>query len=718
MSEPEALISRRQFVIGAVAVGAAASGGMLLGYTAATGVFNVFLEITPDNVIWITGPQSEMGQGVHDGLPKILAEELDADWSLVQVRLPTGDDRFVNPLTKRQRTANSDSTIMYFELLRKVGAIARAMLVSAAAKRWSVAAAECTAALSEVKHVASGRSATFGALAGEAALTAPPTEVWLKLPSEFKLIGTSTLRKDTPAKTDGSAVFGIDVRLPGMLYAALRRAPQVQSKLVRFDRDAALQLPGVVDAFEIPDGVAVVARSTWQARQAAERLSAVFDSAASADVLHEGMRARLLTALGDDAAALPGRPAFGGRPYDRAATLAALGAGTIHEWHYEVPYLAHAALEPLCATALVRDDSCEVWVPTQQPDRARDVAAKESGVSREHCKINVTFLGGGFGRKWEVDFVRQAVQIAAHVKNTPVKLTWTREQDFQHDRYRPAHRVRTRVAIGADGSIQAMHSRISGISMWKYQGRTPFPGVGDLFALGLLINDKYQFPNKYTDYVETPFPVPVGTWRSVSASMNGFFGESAIDDVAAVTREDPYQLRRKLLVAEPRLLAALNLVAQKAGWDTKLSKGRGRGIAIGVGFDSICAQVIEVTARGKKIKVDRIVCAFDCGTVIDPHNVKAQVESGVIWGLSAARDGQIHFDKGAARETNFHLGPVLRSNQVPKIEVHLIASAAKPGGAGEAGVPPVAPALASAIFMATGSRPRRLPIIESGFTFE
>ena len=507
-----------------------------------------------------------------------------------------------------------------------------------------------------------------------------------------------------------------------MLHAALRRSPTVASKVVGFDRDAALSLPGVIDAFVVPDGVALVANSTWNARRAAEALNATFDDAPAQNVDTDGMRARLRSALDDDAKALAGRPMPGFPAFDKATTLSALaGAARRLEWEYEVPFLAHAALEPLCATAVVRADEAEVWAPTQQPDRTRDMMAQVTGLPRERCKLHVTFLGGGFGRKWEVDFVRQAVQIAKGVAasrpGTPVKLTWTREQDFRHDRFRPAHLVRTRAGIDAEGKLVAMHSRTTGISMWKYHGRPSVPGMADPFAAGWLINDNYRFPNKYIDYVETPEPVPVGTWRSVSQSMNCFFSESAIDDVAFASKRDPLEFRLEMCASDARATAVLRKAAELAGWGKKLPKGRGRGIALALGYDSYCAEVVEVSVKNRKVKIERIVAVFDCGMMIDPHNVEAQVEGGVIWGLSAAIDGQIHFANGAAVEDNFHTAPILRINQTPRIEVHLLKTDHKSGGAGEASVPGVAPALASAIHMASGERPRRLPIIASGFEF-
>ncbi|MBM4198880.1 MAG: xanthine dehydrogenase family protein molybdopterin-binding subunit, partial [Gammaproteobacteria bacterium] len=697
-------MKRREFLV----AGGTVAGGFWLGATlpeavfaAISGRFNAYLEIGADGTIHITCPQSEMGQGIHDGLPKILAEELAARWEDVRVRMPSADDAFINPITKRHRTANSESTNIYFGLLRTTGAAARDMLIAAAAQRWSVPAAECRASASRVTHAASGRSASYGELAAAAAALPVPSAPVLKDPKEFTLIGRATPRKDTPAKVDGSLIFGIDVALPGMLHAALRRSPTVASKVLSFDRDAALSLPGVVDAFVVPDGIAVVANSTWNARRAAEALDATFDDTAAQNVDTDGMRARLRKALDDDAKALAGRPMPGFPAFDKAATMAALeSAARRLQWEYEVPFLAHAALEPLCATAVVRADEAEVWAPTQQPDRTRDMLAQITGLPRERCKLHVTFLGGGFGRKWEVDFVRQAVQIAKGVAatrpGTAVKLTWTREQDFRHDRFRPAHLVRTRAGLDAEGKLVAMHSRTTGISMWKYHGRPSVPGMADPFAAGWLINDNYRFPNKYIDYVETPEPVPVGTWRSVSQSMNCFFSESAIDDVAFATKRDPLELRLEMCASDARATAVLRKAAELASWGKKLPKGRGRGIALALGYDSYCAEVVEVTVKNRQVKIERIIAVFDCGMMIDPRNVDAQVEGGVIWGLSAAIDGQITFANGAAVEDNFHTSPILRINQTPRIEVHLLKTEHKSGGAGEASVPGVAPALASA----------------------
>lgn len=726
-------MKRRHFL----KAGAGATGGLWLAATMfpevgestiasppSGGRFSAYLEITPSGEIFITCPQAEMGQGIHDGLPKILAEDLEARWGDVTVRLAGGDDAYINPLTRRHRTASSESIMIYYALLREAGATARDMLRIAAASRWGVPLEHCIARASRIEHAPSHRSLSFGELADEAArvplpLAAAPV---LKDVAQFTLIGTATPRKDTPAKVDGSAVFGIDVQLPGMVHAALRRSPAVSARVLAFDRDAALALPGVIDAFVIPDGVAIVATSTWLAQRAAQTIDVSFDDTASAEVDTLGMRARMRAALTEDARAIVGRPGRGQPSYDKEATQRALAkADRTFEWDYEVPFVAHAALEPPCATVVVRANDVEAWVPTQQQDRVRDVMSQVTGIPRARCTLHATLVGGSFGRKWEVDYVRQAVQIAREVAKrrpgTPVKLTWTREQDFRHDRFRPAHLVRTRVGVDAQGRIHAMHSRTTGVSLWRYQNRPPIPGAADLFVVSGLISDTYRIAHKYVDYVETPEPIPVGTWRAVSHSMNGFFAESAIDDVAVATRRDPLELRLELCAEDPRAVAVLRKVAELTDWRRRLPKGHGRGLSLALAYNAYCAEVVEVVVKESRVEISRIVAVFDCGLVIDPRNVEAQVEGGIIWGLSAAIDGEIRFAKGGAVEDNFHTAPILRLPQTPRIEVHLLRTAHPCGGAGEASVPGVAPALASAIQMASGTRPRRLPLISAGFSF-
>ncbi len=711
----------------------ALSGGLLLRISPsaasaadAAARFNAYLEITPDGRIRITSPQSEMGQGIHDALAKILAEELEADWSDVDIVLPTADDGLINPVTRRHRTAASESVVIYRDVMRRLGASAREMLLQAASDRWQVDVSECSAERSAIHHRATGRQLSYATLALAAAALPVPERARFKEPQDYRLVGHTTPRKDTPPKVTGRAIYGIDVTRPGMLYAALRRSPAVASRVKSFDRTLALARPGVVDAFEVEEGVAIIATSTWTAWRAAAELEVDFDETPAQAFDSEALRKTMHAALDADRDARLGR-ALNGPPYDRDATLKALSSAPRQaEWSYEVPFLAHAALEPLCATAVVYADRAEVWAPTQQPDRCRDAIAAITGLPRERCTLHVTFLGGGFGRKWETDFVRQAVTIAREVARTrpgtPVKLTWTREQDFLHDRFRPAHVARSRVGLNEEGQLLAVHSRITGPSIFTFQKRNLPPGVADPFATGLLINDFYRIPMRLADYVETQAPVPIGTWRSVAQSQNGFFAESTIDDVAAFAKRDPWALRRELCAHDPRALAVLDRVAELGEWNRPLGKGRGnasrgRGISLSIAYGSYCAEIVEVTVVGRRVTIDKIVAVFDCGLMIDPGTVDAQISGGIIFGLSAAIDGEIRFEQGAAVQRNFDSAPVLRMSQTPKIVVHLLRTDHAPGGAGEASVPGVAPALASAIHMATGARPRRLPLVADGWEF-
>jgi CO/xanthine dehydrogenase Mo-binding subunit len=399
------------------------------------------------------------------------------------------------------------------------------------------------------------------------------------------------------------------------------------------------------------------------------------------------------------------------RPLDRAATEAALASAPRRlEVEYEVPYLAHLTMEPMTAAALVDGDGCRVWAATQQLDRTRELAAQLTGHPIERVHVESTYGGGGFGRRWELDFVRQAVQAAKAVPGRPVKLIWTREQDTQHDYYRPAFAVRTRIALGDDG-IAGMHSRIAGQSVWRFQGKPQIPRTADPSAAALLIYDVYDFPNKYIDFVEMPWRVPVGLWRSVTLSQNAFFGESAIDEAARALGRDPYEFRRQLLAKHPKLVAVLDAVAKASGWGGKLPAGRGRGIAISHGFDSICAQVAEVELRGREVHVRRLTCAFDCGRVISPSGLEAQLEGGMLFGLSAALRGKLTLAGGAVQESNFNDQQIVRMQETPQLQIVLVPSGEKPGGAGEAAVPCVAPAVANAIAAAGGPRLRRLPML-------
>ncbi len=717
-------VSRRGFLQASAAtalvLGLRVDGNVVAATESDTGRFSAFLEITPEGAIRITTPSTELGQGIHSNLPRIVAEELEANWADVEVVMPYADAAFVSPITGRHRTASSESVKIYYEQLRGIGATARDMLCAAAAQQWQVAPAECRAGASVVRHPSTGREATYASLATAASRLPVPANPRKKRPDEFKLIGKAIERKDLLDKVRGKTVFGIDVVLPGMLHAALRMPQQAGGDIASFDAGSVLKLLGVVAAVRVEGAVAVIADSFWRARKAAESLKVEFKPGPSDGLDADTIRDRLRSRLDDDAVAVPfpdidtQSEVSKARPLDRAATERALSsAQQILTLEYEVPYLAHLTMEPMVSTALVTADACQIWIPSQQPDRGREAAAQITGLPLEKVRMNITFAGGGFGRKWELDFLRQSVQAAAAVPGRPVKLTWTREQDVQHDFYRPAYLARSRIALAAD-RITGMHSRLVGQSIWRFQKKPLIPGMGDPTAASLLIYDIYDFPNKYIDHVDVNLNIPVGLWRSVTLSQNAFFAESAIDEAAFALGRDPYEFRLAMLERHPRIRKVLETVARRASWDKRLPRGHGRGIALSAAFGSICAQVAEVSIEKDRLRVHGLACAFDCGRQIDPGMIRAQLEGGMVFGLSAALRGDITFRDGAVVESNFHDQPILRINETPPMTIDLIDGDAPPGGAGEAAVPAVAPALANAIFAASGRRIRRLPFSASG----
>jgi isoquinoline 1-oxidoreductase beta subunit len=704
-----------------------AGGGLMLGLAVAPGAqaaltpvrgeaggaaLNAYVSIAADGVITIVTPGAEMGQGVYQGMPKIVAEELDADWSRVLVKLSPAGAVFNSPVNKRQRSANSDGIMSYYEGLRRVGATARAMLVSAAAQRWKVDPSTVKTRESRLIHPDGKTSLSYADVATAAAALPVPAEVALKDAGAFTLIGKDFARKDIPAKVMGTAVFGMDLEMPGMLYAALRHVDVAGAKLASFDAAKAQGMPGVRKVVQVGEAVGVIADSYWQAQQAADALELTAGEGERAE--SEAIRARILKALDATEGVLPfpvgfagGKPDFGAAPEVIDAAIA--GAAHSFDFVYEVPYLAHATMEPLCCTAKVENGKCEIWGPLQCADAVPPDVAKAIGIPAEAVTVNRTFIGGGFGRKNERDFVIESVLLAQAMPGRPVMMVWSRSEDMRNDYYRPAFAARMRAGVDKDGKVLAMHGRIAGQSLITTAPMRR-PGMADFGMAGDLISNKYPSGPARVEAVEIEAPLRTGYWRSVSASQNGFFQEAFVDEIAAKLKRDPLAYRRQQVAEDPRSVAVLDLLAQKSGWADKRAKGTGIGCSLMTGWNARCAQAIEVEVSDKTLMVKRIVCVFDCGQVIDPDNVVAQMEGGIVFGLSAALFGKITVKEGVVEQSSFADYPVVLLRSAPKIEVHLVKSGAGIGGVGEAGVPGVAPALTGAIFAATGKRLRTLPI--------
>ncbi|MEC3947425.1 xanthine dehydrogenase family protein molybdopterin-binding subunit [Sphingobium sp. HWE2-09] len=711
-------LNRRGFLAlgGGLAVGAALGVPDKAGAQTPDARLNAYVTISPDGAVEIVTPGAEMGQGVADALPRIVAEELDADWSRVTVRLSGASSAFAAK-NKRQRSANSDAVTGYYDVLRQVGASARAMLVAAAAARWSVDPGTITTQDGRLTHAASGRTMVYGDVAVDAAKIPVPTSVPLKDRKGFRLIGQNFPRKDIPAKVDGTALFGMDLVLPDMLYAAIRHVPVAGGTLGPVAPEPALAVPGVRKVVPVGNAVGVVADRYWQAQKGALALDLSAQPGPRID--SATLRQRIVAGLDRSDGWLPFPIAFDGQKPDMGASADTidnmLAAASVKvEATYEVPYLAHATMEPLCCTALVQGDSCEIWGPLQCADVVAPELAKITGLPAEAIMVNRTYLGGGFGRKNERDFVHQAVRLAMAVPGRPVMLIWPRDEDMRNDFYRPGFAARLTAGVAADGSITAMRGRISGQPL-STMSQFRFPGLADGAVAGGLLSPDYALGAQRIDAVEIDGPVRTGYWRSVSGSQNGFFSEAIIDEIAAKLKRDPLEYRLAIAKDDPRTRAVLQQVGEKAGWGKPMPKGHGRGIALATGWGSRCAMVVEVAVEGKALRVDRIVCAFDCGQQIAPDNIVSQLEGAAIFGLSAALFGKITLKDGAVVEGSFGDYPVLLMRSAPRIEVHLVSSDAPVGGVGEAGVPAIAPALCSAIHAATGRRIRALPIIDAGF---
>lgn len=695
----------------------AASGGLLVGLylpgksklalarDQSESVFmpNAFVRIGTDDRVTVIVNHSEMGQGVYTALPMLLAEDLDADWKKVGFEPAPVDPKYNHPVFGMQITGGSTSVWSSFDQFRQAGAAARAMLIAAAAERWGVDPATLRTESGAVLD-RKNRKLTYGQVAEAAAKMTPPAQVTLKDPKTFKLIGKPVKRLDTAEKVDGKAVFGIDVKLPQMLTAVVARAPIFGAKMKTFDDSRARSMPGVRKIVAVPSGVAVIADTFWRAKMAREALRVDWDEGA----MHAFSTGQMMEQYREQAKS-PGKSVRREGDPDAAFAKAARKIEAV----YEVPYLSHAMMEPLDCAVDLRADSCEIWTGTQFQTVDRANAAKVAGLPNEKVQIHTTFLGGGFGRRAnpQSDFVVEAVHLAK-AAGVPVKVVWTREDDMQGGWYRPAFLHAIAGGVDATGNPVSWRSRLVGQSIFagspfegwmKEKGYDPasVEGAEDL---------PYAIPNLAIEYHQTEVNVPVQWWRSVGHTHTGFAVECFIDELAALARKDPYKFRRALLLKHPRYLRVLDLAAQKAGWGKPLPKGRGRGIAVHFSFESYNAQVAEVSVRDGKVRVHRIVSVIDCGRYVNPDIIAAQLEGGAIFGASAALFQELTFENGRLQQTNFHSFPMMRMNECPEIETHIMKSNEKSGGIGEPGVPCTAPAIANAVFAAAGKRIRKLPI--------
>jgi len=682
-------------------------------------LFDVWLKISPDNTVTAIVPHAEMGQGIHTTLAMMLADELDADWSRVNIIEAPAHKEYANYALARGHTVGDiefpgwlvDSVdglffrgaqAMAVQLtggstavrttgqiaMRVTGAAARTVLLQAAADAWQVPADEVFARKSMIYHANSGRRATFAQFAAAAAELPLPSKPSLKSSSAFKIMGTSPQRLDIPAKVDGSASFGIDARPPGMKYAAIKAAPVFGDRIRSVDTSLIQDMPGVRKAINLGNAVAVVADAYWQAKQALDRLVVEFDDSGNSRWEQSGIFKQFAADLDASAAANDEQVDL-----ETGNTRKALAmADRIIDAEYRVPYLAHATMEPMNCTAWVHGGECELWLGSQNPLGVAKDAGKAIGIDPDNVTVHNQFLGGGFGRRGFSDFAVQAARIAADV-HYPVKLVWSREEDIRHDHYRQACISRFRAGLNAEGYPTAWHNHY--VNKRNPEEAPHIP---------------YGIDNQRIVHTESRTHVPWGYWRSVDHSLHAFFTESFIDEMAVAARRDPYEYRRELLADAPRFRAVLDLAAEKAEWHGPLAKNHGRGIALHRSFGTTVAQVVEVEVKDGTARVRRVICAVDAGFAIHPDGLAAQMESGIAYGLTAALYGEISIQKGAVAESNFDDYPMLRMDAAPTVETHIINGGESLGGAGEAGTPPIGPALANAIFDATGMRIRELPI--------
>jgi isoquinoline 1-oxidoreductase subunit beta len=665
---------------------------------------NAFLRIAPDGTVTVVLAHAEMGQGMWTGLVMLLAEELDLDWTKLKVEHAPTAAAYAHPFFGIQMTGGSTSIAGEFDRYRQVGAMARTLLVQAAAQKWNVPVAECRALKGEV--IAGTRRASFGELAEAAAGLPRPTQVTLKPPSSWTVIGKPRKRLDSGAKVTGSADFGMDVHFPGLYTALVARSPYFGGRMKRFDGAPALKVRGVKAVVQVPSGVAVVAENFWAAKLGRAALDVEWDPG-DGGAIDTAELARSYRALAAQPGGVKAKAAG-----DPAAAMKT--AAKVVEAEYDLPYLAHAPMEPLNCTVRITADKCEIWTGTQLQTVDQGTAAQITGLKPEQVEIHTQFLGGGFGRRATPtsDFVREAVEVAKAAK-LPVKTVWTREDDIHGGYYRPQFFHKVKVGLDAKGAPVAWQHMLVGQS---FLIGTPFEGMVkdgvDPTAVEGVFDSPYvtDLPDHLVEHHAPKSPVTTLWWRSVGHSHSGFVMETFVDELAKAAGQDPLAYRRARLAKHPRHLGALDLAAAKAGWGRPRPRGRFRGLAVHESFSSYVAQVAEVSVEAGRIRVHRVVCAIDCGTAVNPAGVVAQLESAVVFGLSAALHGEITLREGRVQQSNFHDYPALRLNEMPVVEVHIVPSTEKPSGVGEPGVPPIAPAVANAVFAATGQRLRRLPL--------
>jgi isoquinoline 1-oxidoreductase subunit beta len=717
-SAPRALSRRRFLIATSSAAGGLAIGVMLPGAAGAEPIapapwdktapadaseVNAWILIEPDDSVVIRVAQSEMGEGIFTSLPMIVAEELACDWTKVRAEYASANRNLLEDnVYQRMGTGGSRAVRASREFLQQAGASARARLIAAAARRWNVAASECEARNGQVLHSASGRSLGYGALAADAAQVTLDAEPAIKTPDQYTLIGQPTARLDTTVKITGQAQFGIDTRRPDMLYAAVATCPVFGGKVARYDASAAEGKRGIVAVVPVDGGVAVVADRFWRAKQALASMPIEWDKGAAASTDSAQFRQAYRDALTGPAATARS---------ESDATAAMTAAGKTVEALYEVPHLAHATMEPLNCTAHWQPDRVDVWIGTQNPDAALKRAAAAGGLKPEQAFVHNCFLGGGFGRRAVNDELSQAVAVSKAV-GRPVKLVWTREEDMRHDRYRPQAAIRFKAGLGADGLPTAWQIRTAVGSIRRSLGMDePKDGVEPQAVEGLA-NLPYRADNLLVECVLKNTHVPVMFWRSVGSSQNAFAVESFVDELAHAAGQDPYQFRRALLQDKADFLAVLDKLAEKGNWGQALPARKGRGIALHESFGTIVGEIAEVAVDPKgTVRVERVVAVVDCGHVVNPRTVGMQIESAVIYGLTAALYDEITIAGGAVEQANFDNYQMVRLADAPRIETHLaLSGGSKWGGIGEPGTPPIAPAVCNAIYAATGKRIRSLPI--------